>query len=335
MNESRFSINFKMFNRDGLQAQFTVRADEINDHREVVEAYIEQLYLSGWSVTEPEKGLHTTDQVIGYMWTQFNNKRENRLDICCALYTERGLFKSYSVYPEGFAKLPPSVMETKPTTTKGVPKVAPDKENAMNDDDFRTWRATIRITPKLGHDGEPVKNDKGYITYLYDGVVGAEPAKTTAKDIAPQTPHEGQGVSSKSSVEPSPELASLRKLMNALGTTLYESKWETYRHKVAAEYGAKRIPPVEITSSNDLAIEELRLFTFRLEKAARTKINAIAKEYDLEIPYSDYVPGAVIVEDLSGWPLYKLLKELTDMSNNDVEIEAFGETQARWGGSKS
>jgi hypothetical protein len=113
------------------------------------------------------------------------------------------------------------------------------------------------------------------------------------------------------------EAQQARKLMNSLGETLYASKWETYRHKTAADYGRKREVPVNITSSNDLTLGELRLFIMRLEKAARTKVQEIANEHDLDIEYSDYDNGATMLEDLSGFALYKLLKELME-----IETEA-------------
>lgn len=52
MQEAPYSVNFVMFDPDGLRMQFTVRRDTEGDHVQAVTSYVEKLKRDGWRVTE-------------------------------------------------------------------------------------------------------------------------------------------------------------------------------------------------------------------------------------------------------------------------------------------
>lgn len=309
MTEKNYSANFKLYNRDGLNAQFTVRADDPTEHINALTEYMNSLKAMGWSVNEPERGLYTTDQAIGYLWTQFNNRKTNALDTCLAIYTERGLFKGYTVYPESFDKLPQDVMQTMPDDPAGALPMAPDKEKALTMKAFKPWRVTINITPRLGHDGEPVRNDKGYIVYLFDGVAGKEQA--VAAQPEPNKPPVRLSAHAEAvnldKAKVSPELLKARHTFHALGSTLYGEEWDTIRHKAVAKEGYQ--------SSNDMPMDAIEKMILRLEKATRqechnqAEINGWIGETLANI-CEEMQRGKYEIEEMSGVALTKLLKEL-------------------------
>lgn len=52
MQEAPYSVNFVMFDPDGLRMQFTVRRDTEDDHVQAVTSYVEKLKNDGWRVSE-------------------------------------------------------------------------------------------------------------------------------------------------------------------------------------------------------------------------------------------------------------------------------------------
>ena len=55
MQEAPYSVNFVMFDPDGLRMQFTVRRDTEGDHVQAVASYVEKLKRDGWRVTERQR----------------------------------------------------------------------------------------------------------------------------------------------------------------------------------------------------------------------------------------------------------------------------------------
>lgn len=309
MSEKNYSANFKLFNRDGLQAQFTVRTDEPTEHINALTEYLNAMYAMGWSINEPERGLYTTDHVIGYIWCQFNNKKTNQIDICCALYTDRGLFKSYTVYPEAFDKLPQYVMSTMPDDPERALPTAPDKEKALTMKAFKPWRTTINITPKLNHDGEPLKNDNGYVVYLYDGVAGGKTQPAPAPAPAPTKPEPQPAPAQPVKAKVTPELALVkaRHTFHALGVAMYGEEWDAKRAKACQARG--------LASSNDADLSTMQDMIARLEGMLRQECHKQAElngwlGETLANLCEEMQHGAYRIDDMRGVALANLLKEL-------------------------
>ena len=315
MTEKNYSANFKMYNSSGLQAQFTVRADTAQEHINALTEYINLLSAMQWSANEPERGIHTTDTIIGYMWGQYNDQRSGKVGSCCHLYNQRGKFKAYTVYPERFDKLPQFIMATMPDDPEIGIATPPETEKAVKMKAFKPWSATINITPKLTADGDVFKNDKGFPVYYFESVVGSLPQPE------PPAPKKEIQASAKGNVQNDnlfdEEIVQARKLFQALGGTLYGTKdWIAKRGEAVLVVGKQRTPPTDITSSNDLTLPELQKLILRLEKAARAKCYGLADEQDmtaddLERLVGQHETGATILEEVSGFALYGLLKALS------------------------
>lgn len=63
-----YDVSFKMFNSDGLNAQFRVRADGSTEHINALTEYLNALSIRGWSVNElePNKVKVTPELVSAY-----------------------------------------------------------------------------------------------------------------------------------------------------------------------------------------------------------------------------------------------------------------------------
>lgn len=184
MTEKNYSVNFKLYNPDGLQAQFTVRADDMTEHLTNLAEYMESLSTMGWTVNEPAHldGVHKTDTIIGYMWGKFKDSKNNdTYTPCLHLYNTRQKYKAYTIYPEKLDSVPANVLATRPKLIKDCVLVPPPTADAKADRDFHPWNVTINITPKLNDDGTLWKNEKGYAQYYYAGVTGVTAATPTAE----------------------------------------------------------------------------------------------------------------------------------------------------------
>lgn len=330
MTERNYSTNFKLFSPTGLQAQHTVRADDLAEHLTRLTELIDGLTAMGWSVHEPTAGARNTDKVIGYMWTQFNNKKNGDIDICLSLYNERQKFRAYVVYPEKFDTLPADVRATMPHDAEDAVTVAPETNDALKRKAFHPWQATINIQPKLNDDGSIWKNEKGYPQYYYVSVVGNEPTVKREQEKAPApstTPSETVAAKNDQLIAP-------RRIFHALGQALSqeaiasdtegelgdvtkEELWETRRAEIVAIAGKRRKPPVKLASSNDLTADELRHYIAALETKCREKIYEWADKLDMSADDLDQLlpAGSDGVENTFGATLAKTLNTLTKQND--------------------
>lgn len=185
MQEAQFSCNFRMFNAYGELEQFTVRGDSIMEfavNRAALEAVLEGY---GWNppanTVKPK-----TEQIVGYIVSETKDGT-----ICLHLY-KRGLkFKAYTIYPEDKHLFP------KPWPGKSEwPGIAPEQEDAVKRGYFRPLEFDLPVTPVLDPEGNPVKNDAGYIKYKPDrsytgGSTTSSPSGTVANQVAPTKPNVG------------------------------------------------------------------------------------------------------------------------------------------------
>lgn len=103
MNESRLSVNFKLYAPDGACMQFTLRADEPAEHLALLADYRTQLLLRGYSVTEPNFDGQKAEEINAYVIGE-----SSKGDACVYLYSSKPALKwrLATVYVERFGELP-------------------------------------------------------------------------------------------------------------------------------------------------------------------------------------------------------------------------------------
>ena len=182
MQEAQFSCNFRMYNPDGELEQFTVRGDTAEQfaaNRAALEAM-----LNGYTWDVPKERVKPkTEPIVGYVVSETKDGT-----ICLHLY-KRGLkFKAFTIYPEDKHLFP------KPWPTKSEwPGMAPEQDDAVKRGYFRPLEFDLPVTPVLDPEGNPVKNDAGYIKYKPDrNYTGnsspSAPSGTAAKPTATAKP---------------------------------------------------------------------------------------------------------------------------------------------------
>lgn len=181
MQEAPYSVNFKLFNKENVQFQFTVRHEDPDIFAGNMDRLVGKLLEDGFTFTEQVKagkvaGQYETDHIIGYMVGAIQKgKSAGEPVIYC--YNNRSLFSAYYLYRED-AHLFPAPWPKAPE----YDGTAPDKETAINHRKYHKLEWDLPITPKTTPDGE-IEKKNGYIQYKpnRDATLDGKPAPDNGK----------------------------------------------------------------------------------------------------------------------------------------------------------
>lgn len=123
MNDAPYSANWKLYAPDGAQVQFTLRAEDPDQHIALLETYRATLATRGYTVSEPglDEG-QKIEEVNAYVLGE-----SSKGDACVYLYSSKAAlqWRIATVYVEHFAELP-----FKPAGKKWEASAAPERGEA-------------------------------------------------------------------------------------------------------------------------------------------------------------------------------------------------------------
>ena len=135
--EKKYSANFKLFNVEGLQVQFTVRADDSREHLQNLTAYLSALTGDGWRVSEPTGDLRPRFlRVAGWVRDESEDKQAGGFRPCVHLYGQHGDFKQTTVYYERLNELSLDLGSAKKWDGAAPDRASAQKRGFWNECDF-------------------------------------------------------------------------------------------------------------------------------------------------------------------------------------------------------
>lgn len=168
-DEKKYSANFKLFNIEGLQVQFTVRADDAREHMTQLGVYLSALTGDGWRVSEPTGDLRPrTLRVAGWVRAESEDKQAGGFRPCVHLYGQHGDFKQVTVYFERLNELSLDL-----GAAKKWDGAAPDRASAQKRGFWNECEMEVILEPMLDYDGNPLRSEAGRVRYKFGGVKAA------------------------------------------------------------------------------------------------------------------------------------------------------------------
>ena len=290
MTEKNFSVNFQMYNMDGLRLQFTVRSDDASEHMSLLQQQLDWLTREGYSVNEPDSNAKPkVVPIVAFVRSTAQDSKTNSYMPCVHLYSPWGNFKAATVYHERLGDLPFDW-----ESAKLWDGAAPDRENAGKRGVLTTCEEfKVVLAPRTDFEGNVKRSDSGNIIYQYDRVLNQQEApqapqapsaqqaanRTTTPTNAPQrsatSAEELNGINVQDEEEipfgydgenpfSGPVLIKPEqsKIMHAIGTAIYGKGWDEKRHMLV-----KRDYKVE--SSSDLTTQQAEKFIDYLAAVGR------------------------------------------------------------------
>ncbi len=280
--EKNFSASFNLWSMDGLRVQFTVRADDAQDHMIQLSHTIDALSADGWTVGEPDANAKPkTVPIVGWVRASSQDSRTASFQPCVHLYTPWGNFKAATVYHEKLGELP---IEWQ--SGQSWDGAAPDRDNAKKRRVYSECEAfQIVLAPRMDYEGNVRRSDSGNIMYQYDRMAqatqkpqkhmnGAHPSnRTVTHRNEPQRPASDptddirmwddnlDPIDYEEGLFDGPSNSTL---IHMLGTAIYGSGkgWDKRRAEMVKRFGAD--------SSNDLDPEQMWQFVELLRQVAIT-----------------------------------------------------------------
>lgn len=276
MDEGKFSAYFRMYNVEGLQVNFTVRADDAASHLDELGRYLVALKRQGYRVTEPVGDARPKLlQVVGFVVGTYEDKQRGQYMPCVHLYGQYGDFKQITVYTEKLALLP-----VKWEDAKVYDSTAPDRETARKRGYWHDCNFVAVLEPMLDQDGNPLTTDKGNIRYKFAGVHGADPDSIHVDDVPeldpdPSPPPQATNGNGKQvahsdnpfndpPIEEPAFKAQIGKIHALLGTIYSKAEIDEARHRLVSWATNKRT-----TSSKELTATEAKRLIEALEQKVR------------------------------------------------------------------
>jgi len=171
--DSPYSANFKMFSGDGVETQFTVRAEDAHQHIQNVISYKAQLQANGFSA-QPGKGSAggRTIQADGIVKGYFTPKEGGEGE-CYWVYGQNGKFRNATIYPEQWAKVPLAIKKLVDSAQTRRSDSAPEREKAILAKTYIKLPPGISINmeQRTDYDGNPLLSDNGKPMWKFNGFV--------------------------------------------------------------------------------------------------------------------------------------------------------------------